>query len=252
MTKINWNSYAWTDNVSPYQLMCDYNPEYHKLIEENKKMIKKLSFEEDVNFSEWGSGLGDALLGILHKVFPKNKISSFELNDGFYQLQKQKIESLRKNNIIKVYQKDITIERKDGLVVEDESLDLLLINHVINFLPEKQRDQIMVNVNNALKKGGYLLINDIGRPIPVGKCTETITDYFGKIEGYENLPQFLAKTVSAIAQNVQARALQDSGHSFMHTLDTFVPWVESYSLEKIKTRDDLYWGIDDTGLFQKI
>ncbi|MCA9459327.1 MAG: class I SAM-dependent methyltransferase [Nanoarchaeota archaeon] len=239
--QINWNTYA-----REYDIMCHNNPEYLKLISTITKKIKKIITGNNLTLAELGSGTGNFTLNIAKKMSKNNKIISLEYTKEFLDLQKTKIKNENLNTKIKLIKNDIR-----NLPFTYESLDVVLMFHVLNFFKDEERDKILSEIYKTLKPNGYFIISDIGREINVGKWALKLYLNVLKKKGINGLIDFHKNTSEVRKQNQNANKRQKNGTSYLHDLEEFQNYIASFGFKIIHGENTLYGGIDDFVIAQK-
>jgi phospholipid N-methyltransferase len=241
MSTIQWNTYA-----KEYDLFCLNNHEYQKLITITSQIISKLNLPQNPKICELGSGTGNFTIEVLSKIFKNEEVLSLENEKMFFDYQKKKIENEKIENI-QLILKDI----RDKNFLSNKKQDLFLMIHVLNFFSKEDRNKIMTNIISSMNSGGYLIISDIGRQIELNDwLDEVYTEIISK-QGFQKAIDFHNNTNNARSANITAIEKQKNGESYMHTLDEFIEYIESYGLKVIYSRDDLYRKIDDFIIAQK-
>ena len=241
MSEINWGRYA-----KEYDYMCKYTPMYQELMLNTKKHLCDLNIEPK-NICEFGSGTGNFTIDVLNSSFPESNILSIEYVPEFLDRQNKKIINLGLENKIQLIKSDIRTAS-----IKNSSMDLILMNHVLNFFNLNERDDIVQNAFDSLNKDGYFVISDIGRNINVFKLGVEIYLHAFKKYGLKKTIELYNNTCEVRKQNVQANKRQRKNISFMHNLDEFKNYIKDFGFEIIFSTNKYFGGIDDFLIAKKL
>ncbi|MCA9496244.1 MAG: class I SAM-dependent methyltransferase [Nanoarchaeota archaeon] len=239
--QINWHTYA-----KEYDILCHNNPEYLNLISVIKNQLKKIINGTNQTIVELGSGTGNFSIEIAKQTPHNNKIISLEYTKEFLQLQKEKIKKSKLKTKINLIQSDIR-----NMPFSNNSLDVVLMVHVLNFFKKDERDKILADIYSKIKPNKYFIIADIGREINVGKWALKLYGNILKNKGLKALIDFHKNTAEVRKQNSNANKRQKNGTSYLHNLNEFEEYISSFGFKIIHSQDNLYGGIDDLIIAQK-
>jgi ubiquinone/menaquinone biosynthesis C-methylase UbiE len=240
MIEINYDVYA-----REYDLMCEYNPEYQKLIQTIKNDISLLDTR---NVAEFGSGTGNILINSIFPNSQNSHIYSIDNNQTFLNIQRKKLISLGLEDKIHLLCEDL----REGTTLEDDSLNLGVMIHCINLIDKNKREKVLEHVYQRIKPLGHLLIADINQPINVNFwLSEVLIPEAYRRGGEKEVKNFMNKTKYAKKINEQVQELQKQGLVWTPSLNELCELLEKTGFSIVKKDNSQYAKTDNYIIAQK-
>jgi ubiquinone/menaquinone biosynthesis C-methylase UbiE len=240
MIEIDYDLYA-----REYDVMCEYNPEYQKLIQTIKNDITQLNTK---NVAEFGSGTGNILINSIFPNSHNSQIYSIDNNQTFLDIQRQKLTSLGLEDKITLLCEDL----REGTTLKDESLNLGVMIHCINLIDKNKREKVLEHVYQKIKPSGHLLIADINQPINVNFwLSEVLIPEAYRRGGEKEVKYFMNKTKYAKKINEQVQGLQKQGLVWTPGLNELCDLLEKTGFSIIRKDNTQYANTDNYIIAQK-
>ena len=116
-----------------------------------KEITQHIDFSKDITIVEFGTGDGCITEMLYEKMSPKSHLFSFELNEEFYHISKEKFQGVENVEVLNESALFFdTIKR----LSDSGSVDYVISSLPLSLLEESEIDDLMSKVKGALKSEG--------------------------------------------------------------------------------------------------
>ena len=219
---------AWDRYAQAYDVMCSVNPAYQSNLRHFTNWIEAVQLPKNAKICDVGAGTGNYAreLGLR---YPHADVCHLDWDPVMNRLASRKYRESGIRNI------GFEIGDVQNTSFEVSSLDLIVcVNSLYSFV---EYSSALLRMRAWLKRGGYLYVIDLGRPINVSDWSQYMIRSSLKDLGLLGTIGAFFRGREAITQNRRIRRSQDLGKFWVHSTQDFERALQhaGLSVEEIGT-----------------
>lgn len=246
---VRWSSYA-----ADYDLLAEHNPHYQALLHRVRSWVAQAALRPGATFIDLGGGTGNVAL-CLAQARPDCQVVLMDTDGESLRRAREKCDALGVRNL-DLHQRDMSDLAWLGGGSAEPRLFLCIHALYLAGAPgetDKPR-QILQAVRAAMRPGDWLLIFDIGRPIPLLRWGVAMAWQVVRREGIAALHRGWRATRHARAANRAIVHMQRRGQCLTHDLAGFLALLQRSGLPPewiVEASEAWFGGIDSSVLLHR-
>lgn len=247
--ELRWSSYA-----TEYDFLAEHNPHYQELLQHVRSWVAKAALPPGATFIDLGGGTGNFALCI-SQARPDCQVILMDMDAESLRRAREKRDALGVSNL-DLHQRDMG----DLTWLSSDSADsrLFLCIHALYVAgapgtPDQPR-QILQAIRAAMRPGDWLLISDVGRPIPLLRWGVEMAWQAVRGEGITAFREGWSATRHARAANRSIVHIQRRGQCLTHDLAHFLTLLQRAGFSTdwiVETSEAWFGGIDSSVLLYR-
>jgi len=244
----------WSDYAGEYDLLAEHNPHYQALLHSVRGWVERAALPPGSTVIDLGGGTGNFSLCVA-QARPDYRVVLMDTDGESLRHAQKKCDFLGLSNL-DLHHRDMADLTWLGSVADGPRLFLCI--HALYLAGAPDTPDTPREVLRALRRtmcpGDWLLISDVGRPIPVLRWGSAMAWRMGRQQGLSPLLGAWRRTRHARAANRAIVRMQRRGQCLTHDLAGFLDLLQHAGLPSewiVDASETWFGGIDSSVLLRR-